>query len=494
MYQTTPHIDIGDLRLPDNAATLQVRLFHAIRDKIVLGLWPLSGKLPSTRKIALELSLSRNTVIAAYEQLACEGYIESHQGSGFYVSVELPEHYLNSELVVSKFVASAFVASELAQTTHHKTIATEDHNGSFAPGVPDLSQFPLKKWQRYIQRHSSRSRILGSGNIQGVDELRLALAHYLASSRSVVCSPERIIITSGAQQGLAIAAMAILEREDKILLEQPGYLQVNKVMNLIGIQKSYINVSPIHGLDIQQVIDNQAKALYVTPSNQYPMGTTLNSEQRLKLIEWASRDNRWIIEDDYDSEFQFAHRPYTSMQGLAAQMGLDKHIIYIGSFSKVMFNGLRLGYMVVPESLVERCNQIKDALSGDTPAHSQYALADFISDGELLRHIRKMRRLYKAKHKAMISAIELYFGHSVEVISQAAGLHITMRWQGGIDEEIFRQKALESNLIIRTLRYYQPSGKQNRKWNAVVLGFGNTPVDQIPARIARLAKVFFHNH
>lgn len=478
MSQVSPHIDIGDLRLPEMNATLQGRLFHAIRDKIVHGLWPVGGKIPSTRKLALELSLSRNTIIATYDQLLCEGYIESRQGSGFYVAIELPEHYLVTKAVA---IPRAMPAEHI------------DLNGSFSPGIPDLSLFPLKKWQHYLQRHSSRHRILGNSDLQGIYELRLALSHYLASSRSVVCQPEQIIITSGAQQGLAIAAMAILKHGDQILLEQPGYVQVDKVMSLVDAEKIYIDVSPHKGLNIDQVIDSSARALYVTPSNQYPMGTTLNSEQRLKLIEWASQGQRWIIEDDYDSEFQFAHRPYTSMQGLAAQLGLDEHILYIGSFSKVMFNGLRLGYMVVPENLIARCNQIKDALSGDSPAHTQYALADFINEGELLRHIRKMRRIYKAKHQTMVTAIELHFGQHVEVISQAAGLHVTLRWQGGIDEETLRQRALESDLIIRTLGYYQPSEHKNRDWHGVVLGFGNTDLEKIAENIALLATHFFKN-
>ncbi|ANU38757.1 PLP-dependent aminotransferase family protein [Vibrio scophthalmi] len=480
MSRISPHIDIGDLCLPESNATLQARLFHAIRDKIVHGLWPLAGKLPSTRKLALELNLSRNTVIATYEQLLCEGYIESQRGSGFYVSLELPEHYLNTK--------------NTADTPASHSKLKQDINRSFAPGIPDLTQFPLKKWQRYLQRHSSRTHILGNSDLQGVLELRSALSSYLASSRSVVCRPEQIIITSGAQQGLAIAALAILHRDEQILLEQPGYVQADKVMSLVDAQKRYVDVSPFKGVNIEQVITSEAKALYITPSNQYPMGTTINSEQRLKLIDWASQGKRWIIEDDYDSEFQFAHRPHTSLQGLAAQIGLDNCVIYIGSFSKVMFNGLRLGYMVVPDSLVEQCLVMKDALSGDSPVHTQYALADFITEGELLRHIRKMRRLYKAKHQAMLSAITLYFGHHVEVISQAAGLHITLRWQGKIDEETLRQRALNINLILRTLSYYQPHAKSGRDWHGVVLGFGNTPLEQIPVLVEQLANEFFKNN
>jgi len=472
---TIPHIDIGDLHLSESELTLQQRLFNAIRDKITHGLWPLAGKLPSTRKLSDELKLSRNTVTAAYEQLVYEGYIESRKGSGFYVSIELPEHYLPDMRCHSKEINHA---------------EQEDINRSFAPGVPDLAQFPLKKWQRYLQIHASRPSILGNGDVQGTLELRSALVNYLASSRSVVCNTHRVIITSGAQQALTIATMAILNNNETLLLEYPGYTQMDKVTNLLNINKVHIDVEPLKGLNLEQLEKTQAKAIYVTPSNQYPMGTTINTEQRLRMINWASKNKSWIIEDDYDSEFQFAHRPYTSMQGLAGQLGLDQNIIYIGSFSKVMFNGLRMGYMVVPESLVERCNTIKDALSGDSPSHVQHALADFITDGELLRHIRKMRRLYKAKHQAMVDAIEQHFSQQVEVISQPGGLHVTLRWDGGIDEETLRQRAQQQDLIVRSLAYYQPDGRKTRVWNGLVLGFGNTPLSAINTNIMTLAQCF----
>ncbi|WP_194436469.1 PLP-dependent aminotransferase family protein [Vibrio fluminensis] len=470
-----PHIDIGDLKLPDNCTTLQQGLFDAIRTKIVQGYWATASQIPSTRKLAEELKISRNTVSATYEQLVFEGYIESRKGSGFYVSLELPDDYL---------------PEHHSQPTALINSVSLNKNRAFAPGVPDLCQFPLKKWQRYVQIHASRPSILGNDDVQGCYELRHALSDYLSASRSVMCNAERIIITSGAQQALSIAAMATLNSQDTLLLEYPGYVQMDKVARLFNLNKRPIAVHPVTGLDINALLAAKAKALYVTPSNQYPMGTTINTEQRLKIIKWAQQNKGWIIEDDYDSEFQFAHRPYTSMQGLAGQIGLDDHVIYIGSLSKVMFNGLRLGYMVVPEHLVARCNEIKDALTGDSPVHMQYALADFIADGELLRHIRKMRRLYKQKHQTITEAIEKHFGASVEIISQASGLHVTLRWHGGIDEETLRMKAEQQDILVRTLNYYEPDGSKGRDWRGIVLGYGNTPLSDIEPKIAKLAACF----
>ncbi|ELB2831033.1 PLP-dependent aminotransferase family protein [Vibrio alginolyticus] len=468
-------IDIGDLHLKDSEGTRQQALFLAIRKKIVQGLWVKNGKLPSTRKLSQELNLSRNTVISAYEQLVAEGYLNSQKGSGFYVAVELPEQYLPEP-------------SSVQRDSSPKT--NFDVNRAFAPGVPDLDAFPMAQWQKLLTRHMPRTCLLGNQDIQGSWTLRCALADYLASSRSVNCSPERIIITSGAQQALSITTMVVLKQGDKVLMEQPGYAQMRKLIQFQQYQFEPLFVREKLGFDVEAVTSSDADALYITPSNQYPMGTTLNTEQRGKIINWAVEQSSWIIEDDYDSEFQFAHRPYTSLQGLAAQMGRDDRVLYVGSFSKVMFNGLRLGYLVVPERLVEQCLVVKDALSGDSPTHTQEALADFITEGGLLRHIRKMRRLYKTKHEQMHLSIQQYFGDRVCVVSQAAGLHITLKWQDGMDEQRFTKLAEHEGIILRPLSYYEHPDFQARHWHGAVLGYGNIALENIDAGIQRLAHIF----
>ena len=171
-------------------------------------------------------------------------------------------------------------------------------------------------------------------------------------------------------------------------------------------------------------------------------------------------------------------------------MGLDEHVIYIGSLSKVMFNGLRLGYMVVPDNLIQRCLEIKDAMSGDSPSHTQEALADFIAEGHLIRHIRKMRRLYKQKHEIVSQAIVDYFHGRVEIISQAAGLHVTLKWDGGIDEQEWVARAEKQGIVLRPLSYYEHTAASHRSWRSVVLGFGNTPLSELEPRIRVLARLF----
>jgi len=468
-------IDIGDFVLDKTKSSRQSAVFHGVRERIIDGLWAKGGKLPSTRKFASELGISRNTVILAYEQLVAEGYITSVKSSGYYVSVDLPEHYL--------------IQTSPQTHTPHLPEFEPNLNKAFAPGEPALNLFPYTKWQRLLQRHVSRDFIAGNRSVQGDANLRHAISDYLSSSRSVVCNPSRVIITSGAQQAMIIALMSVLKPQDKVLMENPGYAQMRKSLNLLNMQLEPLSVKEKSGPSMTDITSSEAQALYLTPSNQYPMGTTLNTEQRLKIIEWAYQNERWVIEDDYDSEFQFAHRPYTSMQGLAGKIGHDDRVLYVGSFSKIMFNGLRLGYLVVPEQLVPRCLEIKDALSGDSPSHTQAALADFIMEGDLLRHIRKMRRTYKIKYHAMIEAIERTFGGRVQVISQPAGLHVTLKWENGINETVWCERALELGIIIRPLTYYE-SQKGDRSWHGAVLGFGNVPLEDIDRLINKLATVF----
>ncbi|TVU61095.1 PLP-dependent aminotransferase family protein [Vibrio atlanticus] len=493
-------IDVGDLQLDEQHDTRQTALFHAIREKIVHDLWSKGCKLPSTRKLAVELSVSRNTVIYAYEQLVTEGYIESKQGSGFYVSVEQPEHFLSLSHLSKPMPLDTQVTLDAQPNTKVNKDASQssgiravpnDINRNFAPGVPDLDAFPFAKWQRLLQRHSTRQNIAGNQDVQGSLALREALSGYLASSRSVRCHADRIIITAGAQQAISIGLMATLRMGDKILMEEPGYRQVHKIVDLLKLELDGVSVREKVGLDIEKILACDAKALYVTPSNQYPMGTTLNTEQRLKLIDWANKHQSWIIEDDYDSEFQFAHRPYTSMQGLAGKLGFDDRIIYVGSMSKVMFNGLRLGYLVVPAQLVAKCLEIKDALSGDTASHTQEALADFVREGDLLRHIRKMRRSYKLKHEAMIEAIKSEFHDDLEVISQAAGLHVTVKWYQGISEQEWSRRAEQENIVIRPFDFYEYGSSTARDWNAVVLGFGNIRLNDVKPKIKEIARLFY---
>ncbi|MGR5348883.1 MocR-like pyridoxine biosynthesis transcription factor PdxR [Vibrio mediterranei] len=470
-------IDCSDISLTNDDTTLQNSLFEQIRSRILSGLWLSEARLPSTRTLASQLQVSRNTVIQTYDQLVAEGYLVAKPNSGYSVALTLPDHYLQTR---TKDLVS------------EKGVDQTPDNGLFAPGVADLSLFPIHQWNRYIQRHAGRRSLLGNQDLQGLVALREALHRYLTSSRSVVCHPNQIIVTAGAQQAIAIALMAIRKqgKQGKFLIEFPGYRQVMKVLDTYDMDYGVVDVTAERGLQLSQITGQNALGVYLTPSNQYPMGSSIQTDQRLQLIQWAHMNQSWIIEDDYDSEFQFDSRPLRSMQGLAAESGHARQMVYIGSMSKVMFNALRVGYMVVPEHMVEPCLQVKDALSGDTPSQVQAALADFIDDGALVRHVRKMRRQYEQKYRLLTQCIRDNFGDEWQVVSQGAGLHVTVQWQGMVDECELSTIASQHGIIVRPMSYYEYQNRP-RKYGSVVLGYGNASLAAISDSVNQLAQIYY---
>ncbi|WP_028023935.1 MocR-like pyridoxine biosynthesis transcription factor PdxR [Enterovibrio calviensis] len=490
-------IDVGDLSLNPTMPSKQSALYSAIQEKILSGQWPTKAKLPSSRLLAQELMVSRNTVTAVYEQLKAEGYIESRRGAGFFIQLVNPESYLLTQPLDAANTAAQ--ASQTKQTVHAKltktthTLNVREKNRPFATGVPDLVAFPYRKWTRALQSHADRLAIAGQNDIQGSHNLRAALSEYLSISRSVDAPSHRIITTLGAQQALYIAMSAVLERGDEVMMENPGYVQMRKVLNRCDATLSYLPFSIENGVDISPLETFEGKAIYLTPSNQYPMGTSIDTNRRKQCIDWAVRKQRWVIEDDYDSEFQFANRPYPSLQGLAAKFyGAEANVIYIGTFSKTLLPAIRVGYMVVPESLVEKCLNIKDAIGGDTPIHVEEALAEFIRSGDYLRHIRRMRNLYQGKQQFFVEQLREKFGDHVEVLSQDAGLHVTFRWKSGPDAITVKHALAEQGITIRTLDYYCDPKAMNtmEEWihRALVAGFGNSSREDIVTGINALAE------
>ncbi|KKD60508.1 transcriptional regulator [Grimontia sp. AD028] len=483
-------IDIGDLQLASEKSSKQSALYAAIQEKILNRRWPHHGRLPATRFMAKELGLSRNTVTAVYEQLKAEGYLESRRGAGYFVNVSTPEQFLQAEDSQSSVIP--LHSDDVAAVP--EAFDTQKRNRAFAPGVPDLAHFPYKKWARAMQLQFQRSFIAGQNDIQGSLTFRKALSEYLSVSRSVSAPAHRIIVTSGAQQALYIASNAILKAGDSVMMENPGYVQMRKVLKRSRMNIEELPVLPKSGADVDKIEQFEGQAVYLTPSNQYPMGTSLNTSQRMRCIEWASQKDRWIIEDDYDSEFQFANRPYPSLQGLATQLhGEDARVIYIGTFSKAFLPSVRVGYLVVPEALVESCLQIKDAIGGDTPIHIEEALAAFITEGDYLRHIRKMRSLYQEKQRLFVELLTHACSDQVEILSQAAGLHVTFSWKGGPTAVEVKSAFEAEGYTIRTLDYYcyqeDNSHRSVEIDRALVAGFGNSSLNEIREGVALLGSL-----
>lgn len=423
------------------SGSLQRQLYQALRQPLLSGLWPSGALLPSSRVLASELQLSRNTVNAALAQLVAEGYLQAQPGRGYCIITQLPDQYFQAQAISDQTIPDIhlFQAKQQFQDSHlfqtkgvqgnlklppaaNKQAASPHKTGLLEPGVPDLAAFPYRIWQRLLQRHADRPSLGVGHDLLGYLPLRQALSLYLQQSRQVHCNEQQILITAGAQQGLYVAALLAAARGDKVLMESPGYARLRQALQLQDLQIDYVDASGPEGVAVESLAGHQdCKALFLTPGHQYPLGGIMPLAQRLAILQWARQHQCWLIEDDYDSEFQFKHRPIASLQGLAKGEG----VIFVGSFSKTMQPALRLGYLVAPAALIRRAADIVQAIHGDVPLLTQAALADFISEGHFSRHLRKMRKLYQQKQQ-LAQQLAAQYLHGWRLSAMHAGLHLVL--------------------------------------------------------------------
>jgi GntR family transcriptional regulator/MocR family aminotransferase len=318
------------------------------------------------------------------------------------------------------------------------------------------------------------------GDPIGAKSLRETIATYLRTARSLHCEAEQIMIVSGSQQALEISARVLLNPESRVWIEEPGYLFARSVFTLAGCHLVPVPVDK-EGLDVSAGIKRyrKARAALVTPSHQFPLGVTMSASRRFQLLEWAQSMGSWIIEDDYDSEYRYESLPIASLQGLDA----NARVIYVGTFSKVLFPSLRLGYVVIPADLVDRFLIIRRAMDLGPPTFFQEVLADFIGEGHFARHIRRMRVLYRERRSVLVENIRKEFGTMVEVLGNEAGMHLTVTLPSGTRDVELAGRAARQNLWIWPL---SPSylGKKTRA--GFILGFGSTPVEEIPRAVRKL--------
>lgn len=396
---------------------LQQQLYLSLRQQLLSKPWPAGALLPSERQLAADLHLSRSTVQQALQQLVAEGYIEPQQGRGYAIVAALPDSFFAAE-------HSSTTATVVLPSQHYGlTAKAPSPAGRLQPGVSALQQFPFRLWQQLQQRHADRAVLCGmAGDPLGYAPLRQALALYLRQSRQLVCDENAILITTGAQQALFIAAKLVASSGQHVLIESPGYPRLKQALQLAELQISYAPAAGTCGLDPALLPRNSHnKALFLTPSHQYPCGGIMPLSQRLALLNWATTEQCWLIEDDYDSEFQYRHRPMASLQGLAGGQG----VMFAGSFSKTLFPGLRLGYLVLPPELAGQASAIQQALHGDVALLPQAVLADFIDEGHFNRHLRKMRRYYQQRKQLAVTLLRQHLPHA-SLLAQDAGLHLTV--------------------------------------------------------------------
>ncbi|WP_018691458.1 MocR-like pyridoxine biosynthesis transcription factor PdxR [Algicola sagamiensis] len=462
--------ELSQLQLSGRGTKYQ-QLYEALRQGILAGTAPKGSRLPGSRELAKELGLGRNTVMSAIEQLKAEGYIRAQQGSGYYICSELPEQLATPD----------FVIEEIEEDLEEGTPGKSRRNIAFQLGVPKLAAFPVKIWQRIQNRHQGRPALMGMDEEAGYLPFREILAEYLVHSRQVSCHAKNIIITCGAQEALFIAARAVLKPGEKALIEDPGYRRLRNAFHLTHANIVGVPANEETGLCLTALKTHpDAKVLYTTPAHQYPLGGIMPLDSRVELLTWAKENDVWVIEDDYDSEFQYRHRPFASLQGL----NQGQQVLYVGSFSKVTFPALRLGYLVVPDELIDVCRFIKASTSGETPLLTQATMADFIEEGHFARHLRRMRQHYQKLHDSVRQQVDELLPDSCQLLAKDAGMHLVITWLhdvSGYDAAAYLQK---KGYGAAPLEYYylnEPAMK------GLVIGFANTREDKIGYGLNHLA-------
>ena len=451
---------------------LYKQLYKQIREHLLSGKLPAHAKLPSVRDLAAELSISRNTVEGAYQELSSEGYIYSRHRSGYFVSP------------LDHDVAQLSLA-EKPRGTNRGPRSAPSPKFDFHPARLDPDSFPLAQWRScFLEclRGSSRE-LTWYGDPQGDWGLRSNIQKYLERSRAVACEPEQIVICAGLQQGLDSVAHLLKAGHSSVALEEPGYHLPRAVFrnNLFDIVPVPVGPS---GLDLDILSNSASTVAYVTPSHQLPMGCVMPVSNRLKLIAWMESGDNLIIEDDYDSELRYHGKPIPSLQGLRPQ----GNIIYLGTFSKILSPALRLSYMVLPRTLLAQFHGVYGDYFSTVSLLEQRTMSRFMEQGHWLRHIRRMRILYQKKHDALLQSVERHLGDKVTVTGQGAGLHVVLQLhdQRHSEAEIIRHAA-EKGIGLFPFSATCATGEPAS--TSLMLGFGGMTTDDIERGVKLLSRV-----
>ena len=470
---------------PENGEPLHRQLYYRIRETILEGRVVPGSRLPSTRLLARDLGVSRNTVTAAFEQLMAEGYVRGRIGAGSYVSDQLPEEALQARAVAAGERPHGPAPGPSSRGELLVRMAAGGGQARpFAPGLPELAAFPFETWSRLLAKHWRQppaSFLIGSDPL-GWRPLREALAVYLGTARAVRCEPSQILIVSGAQQALDLAARVLVDPGHSTWVEEPGYPGLRGALIASGAELVPVPVDE-EGISVRDGLERapRARMACVSPSHQYPLGVTMTLPRRLELLEWARSTDAFILEDDYDSEYRYAGRPLAALQGLDA----DGRVIYVGTMSKVMFPGLRLGYMVVPKHLVAAFTAVRRITDTHPPMLAQPALAEFIRDGHLSQHIRRMRHLYAKRQAALIEAVRREATGALTLAPAEAGMHLVGYLPNGMDDRAVSAAARSRGVEAPALSSYFLHDRCPR--GGLLLGYTGVAEGELDRAVRELA-------
>jgi GntR family transcriptional regulator/MocR family aminotransferase len=473
------------------AVPLRDQLYRQLRAAILDGRRPPGARLPSTRALAQQTGLARQTVVEAYDQLLAEGYVEARPASGTYVAETLPDDLLEVEPGRAATPVSPGGPRGLSQRGQRLAELVLDANPRhgvprpFETGVPALEEFPFDVWARLTSRHLQRGRVdlLNYADATGYLPLREAIAEHVATVRAARCTADQVIITSGTQQAAYVAAHALLDAGDPVWVEEPGYSGVRLTLLAAGARLTLVPVDD-EGLDVAAATAEcpDARLAYVTPSRQFPLGSVMSLQRRRALLEWARRSGAWVLEDDYDSEFRYASRPLASLQGLDT----SGCVVYLGTLSKVLFPALRLGYLIAPPALVEPLARARAVIDRHGPTIEQAVLADFIAEGHLARHVRRMRGLYFERQAVLVRLLNQRLADVLDVRPAEAGMHVVAFLPDSANDVALSQRLLDAGVVANPLSSRYLGGQRRR---GLLLGFSAWPEAQQADAVQRLATV-----
>jgi GntR family transcriptional regulator/MocR family aminotransferase len=449
-------VDISPLD-PTATEPFYRQIYDRFRTAIAGGVLKPGDRIPSARALMKELGLARGTIEAAYSLLAAEGYIQPRGQAGTIVTPDLqPRARLASP--PPGVDGASFSPSFRPETTL-----------PFQMGLPALDAFPRKIWARLGARcvRTMQPADMAHPSVYGLQALRDEIAAYLHVARGVSCSPAQVFVTSGYRQTMALVCRSLLEEGDRVWLENPGYPPTRDMLAHMKIDAVAVPVDR-DGMVVSEGLRAapRARAAVVTPAHQSPLGVSLSLPRRLALLDWAARHKAWIVEDDYDGEYRYVSRPLPALKSLDR----DGRVLYAGTFSKVLFPGIRLAYLVVPAALVERFEQISQAFAAGSPQLTQAIVTDFITEGHFARHIQRMRKLYAERREATVAGLESVLGKHVRIDSQPGGMHLILRLKGRRSDRKLVALMRDANLYGEALSDWTAGSAEA---GAVLVGFTN---------------------
>jgi len=462
--------ELGQSR-PHEKVPLHRQVYEVLRRAILDGRLAPGDRLPSSRQLMQDLQLSRNTVVSALAQLTVEGYLVARVGSGTYVSDSVTSTSSLRHDTASDQRALLSQRGNLLATTY---CASQLEVQPFTPGIADFSAFPVTQWVRLQNKHwrMTYPDMLDYSYSGGYAPLRRAVAHYLRASRSVQVDAEQVIITSGTQQSMALCAQLLADPGDAVWLEDPAYWGAVKAFQAMGLKAHAVAV------DAQGIAPGAADAttpprlIYVTPSHQYPTGVVMSLARRQRILLIARQHRSWVLEDDYDSEFRFDGPALSSLSGLDR----DARVLYMGSFSKVLYPGLKLGYLIVPEGLVDAFRQAHYDLNRPGQMQLQAALAEFIEMGHFAKALRQARASYATRRRTLLQALTPCLAAGAWISGADQGLHLCLRLREDADDIGIANRIAEQGLIVRPLSAYC---LQRTDLRGLVIGYGYAPLEDI---------------